>query len=230
MPTTTLSPAPWLQFEDINGRPYAGGRLYTYVAGSEVPATVYQDPNGSIPHSNPIILDAAGEAEVWLPPTGSFKYVLKDSSDVLVKSRDNISSVALSAELSDALDHLRDGMIFFGGSDAAAFMGVSVPVGTTKTARAPGTGIFTLDEEITADFEATLWVETAGTATVAIYPIGASETPVVGSTLTTTDANGARVATSSPITLVAGTYIVKGHSAHATKQAWGVGYRVVPTA
>ena len=87
-----------------------------------------------------------------------------------------------------------------------------------------------LAAEITVDFEATLWAEAGATATVAIYPIGASETPVTGSTLTSANADGERVATVTPITLIAGTYIIKGHSAHASKQAWGVGYRVVPTA
>lgn len=70
------------QFFDDNGEPYAGGQLFTYVAGSSTKKTTYQDGDGVTPHANPIDLDAAGRlpAPVF-GTTGPYKLVLAPSTD-----------------------------------------------------------------------------------------------------------------------------------------------------
>ena len=42
-----------------NGAPLQGGKLYSYVAGTNSPADTYKDANGTL-NTNPIILDTAG--------------------------------------------------------------------------------------------------------------------------------------------------------------------------
>ena len=227
----TLSPAPWLYFTNpLNGQPLSGGKLYVFAAGtSSTPEVVHSDQALLVPHSQPIILDAGGRVTIYLGPTQSVKYVLYDSSDVLVRSQDGINSVTLSAELSDALAALRAGLIMWPGSDSAALMGTVYPSGSTKAARAPGTGLFTLSQAVTVNVEATVWADAGATATFALFASGAPDTVVSGSELSSSHADGARVITSSPITLAPGTYFCKGHSAHASAQAFALAYRIVPT-
>jgi hypothetical protein len=86
----TISPVPFLQFVDANGAPLAGGKLYTYAAGTTTPLATYTTYAGTTPNANPVILDSAGRASVWLA-TGMYKFVLKDSTDVLSYTTDNIS-------------------------------------------------------------------------------------------------------------------------------------------
>ena len=79
------------QFFDNSGRPCTGCRLATYQAGTTTPLVTYRDSNGLIPNTNPVQLDSAGRADVWL--TGvAYKLVLSTSLGVQLWSEDNISS------------------------------------------------------------------------------------------------------------------------------------------
>lgn len=92
MATTNLSPELRKRYEDTSGNPLAAGKLYTYQAGTTTPQATYTDNTTTTPHANPIILDANGEiaANVWLDPTLSYKFVLKNSSDVTQWTLDNV--------------------------------------------------------------------------------------------------------------------------------------------
>jgi hypothetical protein len=84
------------QFFDDNGTPLAGGKLYSYVAGTTTPQATYTSVSGATPHSNPIILNAAGRVatgEIWLTSGQNYKFVLRTSSDVLIATWDNITGV-----------------------------------------------------------------------------------------------------------------------------------------
>lgn len=82
----------WPKFQafDGTGTPLAGGKLYTYTAGTLTDKDTFNAKNGST-NTNPIILDARGEADVWLE-AGSYKFVLKDSDDNTIWTVDNIDS------------------------------------------------------------------------------------------------------------------------------------------
>lgn len=225
----TLSPVPWFQFSDINGRPYAGGKLYVFDAGTNNPRAVYATAAQTPPAlSQPIILDAWGECTVYLGATDSVKYVLYDANDVLVKAQDVVASIALSSALTDALTAIKQAQIGYGGSDAAALMGAAIIAGLTKAARAPGTGFFTLTTPVSVTFEATLWCEAGAQADVSLYSTAAPDVAIANSTLQSNNADGERVISAIPIALGVGTYFIKGFSHDAAKQAWGVGYRVAP--
>ena len=80
------------QFFDNNGVPLAGGLIYTYQAGSSSPLTTYTTNNGTIPNSNPIILDASGRtpSEVWMQTGYSYKFVIQTSAGVTLQTLDNL--------------------------------------------------------------------------------------------------------------------------------------------
>lgn len=85
------------QFFTSTGAVLTGGKLYTYAAGTTTPATTFTSANGATPWANPIVLDAAGRVpgsgEIWLTDGISYKFVLKDSNDVLIATYDNITGI-----------------------------------------------------------------------------------------------------------------------------------------
>lgn len=92
MPQAQLAPPPIFQFFDANGAPLAGGKLYTYVAGTTTPHATYTDSTQDTENTNPIILDANGECVVWMDET-AYKLVLNDANDVLQWTRDNVQFI-----------------------------------------------------------------------------------------------------------------------------------------
>ena len=95
--TVNLSPFAGVgaQFFDDNGVPLSGGKIYTYAAGTTTPQATYTSYTGVTPHSNPIVLDAAGRppSEVWLTYASAYKFILKDSADTLVGTYDHVDGI-----------------------------------------------------------------------------------------------------------------------------------------
>jgi hypothetical protein len=85
------------QFFDNAGNVLTGGKLYTYSAGTTTPQTTYTTSAGNVPWSNPIILDAAGRVsgsgEIWITDGIQYKFILRDSNDVLIATYDNINGI-----------------------------------------------------------------------------------------------------------------------------------------
>jgi acetolactate synthase small subunit len=85
------------QFFTNTGAVLTGGKIYTYLAGTTTPATAYTTSSGAIAWTNPIVLDAAGRVpsggEIWITDGITYKFVLKDSNDVLIATYDNISGI-----------------------------------------------------------------------------------------------------------------------------------------
>jgi hypothetical protein len=90
----SLAPVLKQRFFDANGDPLVGGKLYTYIAGTSTLLGTFTDAAGVTPNTNPVILDANGEAFVFLDSDSSYKFVLKDSSDVTQWTLDNVSNFA----------------------------------------------------------------------------------------------------------------------------------------
>jgi hypothetical protein len=84
------------QFLDNAGNVLTGGKIETYAAGTTTPQATYTSSNGGTPHSNPIILDASGRVpggEIWLTDGLSYKFILRDSNDVLIATYDNVTGI-----------------------------------------------------------------------------------------------------------------------------------------
>lgn len=87
-----LAPEPKAQFFDANGNPLSGGKVYTYAAGTTTPLATFTDASALTPNTNPIILDARGECNLWFSTATSYKVILKDADDVLQWTVDNIAT------------------------------------------------------------------------------------------------------------------------------------------
>jgi len=90
------------QFFDNNGNPLAGGKIYTYAAGTTTEVATYTSSSGGTANANPIVLDSAGRtpAQIWLTEGSSYKFVLETSLGVTIKTDDNIFA---SYELAKAI-------------------------------------------------------------------------------------------------------------------------------
>ena len=104
-----VTPIPFVKarFFDRCGKPLAGGKVYTYEANTTTPKATYKDPYGLTPNTNPIILDAAGEADIYLD--GTYRIRITDRNDVLVNDVAKIGSW-FSDNLQDSLDNVSSAM------------------------------------------------------------------------------------------------------------------------
>jgi hypothetical protein len=85
-----LMTAPKIQLFDSNGDPLAGGKVYTYSAGTDTPKDTYTNAGGGTANANPVVLDASGRADIWL--SGAYKIVVKDSTDATISTTDNVTA------------------------------------------------------------------------------------------------------------------------------------------
>lgn len=77
--TAALLPSGKLQFEDINGAPLVGGKVFFYFPNTFTPKDTWQDASQSILNTNPVILDSRGQAVIW--GSGAYRQILKDADD-----------------------------------------------------------------------------------------------------------------------------------------------------
>lgn len=89
-----LPPVPIQHYDDDDGTPLADGFVYTYASGTTTPLSTYEDEAGTTLNTNPVILDARGEARIWLIPASTYRFVLKRADGTTVWTQDDISGVA----------------------------------------------------------------------------------------------------------------------------------------
>jgi hypothetical protein len=128
--STILSPAPKLQFFTEGGIPLAGGKLYSYAAGTTTPLATYTTSSGIQNNTNPIILDSRGEAAVWLG-AASYKLTLTNSNDVEIWTVDNITT----QDAMNALTAFEASLASTQGSSLVGYAPASGPPGRTVQAK-----------------------------------------------------------------------------------------------
>lgn len=69
---------------DADGAPVAGGKIWTFESGGSTPATTWADSAGTIPNTNPIVLDARGYSPVpiWLDSDTPYRILVTDADDM----------------------------------------------------------------------------------------------------------------------------------------------------
>lgn len=95
---------PWFfqEYSDDSGRVLAGGKIYTYVSETSIPKPVYYDSELSQPTPNPLILDSAGFAPQYFLEQGEYTFVIKDSLDRIIATRDKVLGAASSGGTTSA--------------------------------------------------------------------------------------------------------------------------------
>jgi hypothetical protein len=82
---SSLLPNGKQHFDDNNGRPLVGGRVYYYIPNTSTPKNTWQDEAQTILNTNPIVLDARGECTAW--GYGAYRQVVRDPLGNLVWDR-----------------------------------------------------------------------------------------------------------------------------------------------
>jgi hypothetical protein len=85
-----LSPSPVFSWFTTGGSPAVGYQLFTYIAGTSTPQATYVDYTQTTQNTNPVILNSAGYANVWLVSGQIYKLVLEDAAGNLIWSVDQI--------------------------------------------------------------------------------------------------------------------------------------------
>jgi hypothetical protein len=77
-----------------NGAPNAGGSVSTFTAGTATPLASFPTFNdavaGTNANANPVVLNASGEAQIWVNAL-AYKFVMKDASGTTLETVDNYS-------------------------------------------------------------------------------------------------------------------------------------------
>lgn len=117
------------QFFDDNGVPLAGGKIYSYAAGTTTPQTTYTSYTGVTPNTNPIILDAAGRTpqQIWSTEGILYKYAVYTANNVLIRTWDNIGGSVVASDLaqqlaSTSISSEGDALIGFRQSNLSGFL------------------------------------------------------------------------------------------------------------
>ncbi|USR72549.1 hypothetical protein [Acinetobacter junii] len=89
-----VTPMPMIRtrFFDDNGRPLSGGKVYTYEPNTTTPKTTYKDLAATIPNTNPILLDVAGEADIYFD--GQYRVIVKSWRGEQLYDVDNIGALS----------------------------------------------------------------------------------------------------------------------------------------
>lgn len=85
------------KFTDDQGRPLVGGSVHTYYAGTSLPQDTFSDPELTVPNTNPVNLDDAGSANIFLK--GTYRVRVFDKDGVFVEEQDNVDQLATVAEV-----------------------------------------------------------------------------------------------------------------------------------
>ena len=93
----------------LDGKPLAGGKVYTYSAGTTTSKATYTTMAGTVANPNPVILDQSGKAKIFLSD-GSYRLQIKDSNDALIDDIDQISRYVTQSELATFQQTVNDGV------------------------------------------------------------------------------------------------------------------------
>lgn len=80
--TAALLPNAKAQFIDSTGKPLVGGKVYFYIPNTSTLKDTYQDSAQTILNTNPVVLDANGQAIIW--GVGTYRQVVYDQNGNLI--------------------------------------------------------------------------------------------------------------------------------------------------
>ena len=157
------------QFFTTTGLPLAGGKIYTYQAGSSTPLATYTDNTATVANANPIVLGSDGRPadEIWLTYGYNYKFVLKTADDSTIQTYDNLYGIigvqpttgatipaGLISMWSGSIGSIPSGWYLCDGSNGTPNLTDRFVIGAGSTYAVNGTGGATSVTLITANMPA----------------------------------------------------------------------------
>lgn len=140
---SSLLPNGKQHFDDNNGRPLVGGRVYYYIPNTSTPKDTWQDEAMTILNTNPIVLDARGECTAW--GYGRYRQVVRDIFGNLIWDR---IVTDFTSELDTSINDLKDALAAPEGAGMIGFI-------HTGTGAVPRTALSKMRDAVSAkDFGA----------------------------------------------------------------------------
>lgn len=84
MTVTVLAPYLKQRWVDGNGNALYQGTINTYAAGTLTPIATYKDSTGGTQNTNPIVLNARGECDLYLLSNVAYKFIVADVNGNLI--------------------------------------------------------------------------------------------------------------------------------------------------
>lgn len=83
------------QFTDANGVPLVGGKIHSLVTGTATLKDLWTDADLTVPHSNPLILDAEGRCTAFME-AGGYDFTITDANDVVIATLVGVIDLAVT--------------------------------------------------------------------------------------------------------------------------------------
>lgn len=118
-------------------KPLVGGSIYTWDPGTEDHHDTYSDPGRTVKNQNPVILDAWGEATIYLAVTDECKLVAKDAAGNTMWTAENVIQpwkVSATASLDTFQAYDKRGNVLSAGKVHTFKAGTTTPEPTYTTA------------------------------------------------------------------------------------------------
>lgn len=200
------------QFFDSDGNPLVGGKIYTYVAGTTTPLTTYTDKDEGTENANPIILDANGEASIWVGDA-FYKFVISDANDVVLRTIDKVTSASdVTAEATAAQVGAEAAQAAAEAArDAALTAETNAETAETNAASSASSAATQASNAATSASNASTSATNASNSasTASTQATNASNSASAASTSATNAATSASEAAASAATIMSGDYVTK---------------------
>ncbi len=106
MPDVSIAPGFGIGYQGLlpDGRPNNAGQIRTFQAGTTTPVATYTDQAGTVPNTNPIVLNADGKPPqpIWLDSSILYKFQLEDAAGNILSVFDGIEPTSSIAGLGGA--------------------------------------------------------------------------------------------------------------------------------
>lgn len=206
-------PSPVFEPDTNTGGICNGCLLYSYAAGTTTPQNTYTTSALSVANANPVVLDSAGRATIFLDPTLSYKFTLRTSAGVELWTKDNITG-PYSTVLSITTANSRGLQISRTSADAGLSIASSGGSGKTYGLVSTSSGTFVIRDDAdgtpnitisgnNVTTTATGTVATAGNQTVS-GTFGVTGATTLSSTLSVTGATTTAALAATSVTATAG--------------------------
>lgn len=233
--STELLPNIRSRFCDGNNVPLAGGKLYTYEAGTATPLATYTDQAAMTPNANPIILDGNGEAVIFITSGVQYKFRLTDANGVDIYTQDNVSGVGFSGNLGTGdtvgpASAVNNQIALFSGTTGKV---IKAAIGSGFVKATLGVISFVTGIDLTSDVTGTLPINKGGTgqtsASSALNALLPAQTGNAGKFLKSDGTNAGWVPAPIPAGGAAG-YVLQKVDGTDYNTAWAHGaYTASPT-